>query len=213
MTIQRRRLQQAALAGLIVPAAPRALAQGTAFRERTSPAPVEAPAPRIEVVDFFWYGCPHCNAFAPMLEPWVERLPADVTVRRAPVGFQPSFAPHQRLYFTLEAMGQVPAFHRRVFHAIHAERQRLNSEASILDWARSQSGLDAGRFAQLYASFGVANKVTRASQLQEAYGVTGVPALGVAGRYYTDGGLAGDMARALAEVDRLIDVVRRSRRG
>jgi len=129
-------------------------------------------------VDFFWYGCPHCNAFAPLLDPWIERLPADVAVRKVPVSFQPSFSVHQRLYFALEAMGQVKAMHRRVFRAIHNDRQRLNNDASILDWARSQPGLDGERFAQLYGSFGVANKAMRATRVQESYCVTGVPALG-----------------------------------
>jgi thiol:disulfide interchange protein DsbA len=99
-----------------------------------------------------------------------------------------------------------------VFHSIHAERQRLASESAILDWARAQAGLDAQRFAQLFSSFGVAAKAQRSTLLQDAYGVTGVPALGLAGRYYTDASLAGDMGRALAEMERLIDVVRRSRR-
>jgi thiol:disulfide interchange protein DsbA len=186
-------------------------AQDGGHRELARPAPVDAAPPRIEVVDFFWYGCPHCNAFAPLLDPWIDRLPADVAVRKVPVSFQPSFGVHQRLYFALEVMGQVKALHRRVFHAIHNDRQRLNSDASILDWARRQPGLDGERFAQMYSSFGVAGKAARATQLQQAYGVTGVPALGVAGRYYTDASLAGDMARALTVVERLIDGLRHAR--
>lgn len=211
--MKRRHFQHTAVASVLsLPAWP-ALAQGLAHRALAQPAPVEAAPPRIEVVDFFWYGCPHCNAFAPLLEAWVERLPADVSVRRAPVAFQPSFAAHQRLYFTLEAMGQVNALHRRVFASIHAGRQRLDTQASVFDWVRSQPELDAPRFEQLFGSFSIASKVQRATQLQDAYRVSGVPALGVAGRYYTDGGLAGDMRRALAEVDRLVDQLRRARRG
>ena len=102
--------------------------------------------------------------------------------------------------------------HRRVFRAIHNDRQRLNNDASILDWARSQPGLDGDRFAQLNGSFGVANNAMQASRVQEVYGVTGVPALGVAGRYYTDASLAGDMAGALSVVERLIDGARRAQR-
>ena len=208
--MKRRNFQQSALTAVLTLSGLPALAQGTAYRELARPVATEA-AQGIEVVDFFWYGCPHCNAFAPMLEAWVERLPADVSVRRAPVAFQPSFRAHQQLYFTLEAMGQVQALHRRVFASIHVSRQRLDTQASVFEWARSQKELDAVRFEQLYASFSVNTKSQRATQLQDAYGVSGVPALGVAGRYYTDGNLAGDMRRALAEVDRLIDQVRRAR--
>jgi protein dithiol oxidoreductase (disulfide-forming) len=129
-----------------------------------------------------------------------------------PVSFQPAFGVHQRLYFALEAIGQVKAFHRRVFRAIHLDRQRLNSDASILAWARDQTDLDSDRFARVYGSFVVATMATRATQVQEAYGVTGVPALGVAGRYYTDASLAGDMARALSVVERLVEGVRRTQR-
>jgi protein dithiol oxidoreductase (disulfide-forming) len=210
--IDRRQFHGLALAGFPGLLARDAIAQDAGHRELARPAPVETTAPRIEVVDFFWYGCPHCNAFAPLLDPWIERQPADVAVRKVPVSFQPAFGVHQRLYFALEAMGQVKAFHRRVFRAIHHDRVRLNSDASILDWVRGQSGVDGERFSRLYASFGVANKAKQATQLQEAYGVTGVPAMGVAGRFLTDATLAGDMMRALSVVERLVDGVRRTQR-
>jgi protein dithiol oxidoreductase (disulfide-forming) len=210
--MKRRQFQHLGLSFLAGLSTLGARAQESGHRELARPAPIDAAPPRIEVVDFFWYGCPHCNAFAPLLDPWIERLPADVAVRKVPVAFQPSFGVHQRLYFTLEAMGQVNAMHRRVFRAIHGERQRLNTDASILDWARRQPGLDGERFAQTYGSFSVAGKAARATQLQEAYGVNGVPALGVAGRYYTDASLAGDMARALQVVENLIGRERRAQR-
>jgi protein dithiol oxidoreductase (disulfide-forming) len=211
MMINRRDLQQLAL--LLAAAAARpSPAQAASHRELRQSAPVEAPPARIEVVDFFWYGCPHCNAFEPMLSAWVSRAPADVSVRHVPVSFQPAFGVHQRLYFTLEAMGLLGDLHRRVFHAIHTERRRLTSEAAIVEWARAQPRVDGDRFANLFGSFGIANKVSRATQLQDAYGVTGVPALGVAGRWLTDGAMAGDMSRALAEVDRLIEQARRTQR-
>jgi protein dithiol oxidoreductase (disulfide-forming) len=210
--IDRRKFQQLGLACASGMLAPKARAQDGGHRELARAAPVEAAPPRIEVVDFFWYGCPHCNAFAPLLDPWIERQPSDVAVRKVPVSFQPAFGVHQRLYFALEAIGQVKAFHRRVFRAIHLDRQRLNSDASILAWARDQTDLDSDRFARVYGSFVVATMATRATQVQEAYGVTGVPALGVAGRYYTDASLAGDMARALSVVERLVEGVRRTQR-
>src|SRR6478672_9877153 len=92
------------------------------------PVPVEAPAGRIEVVDFFWYNCPHCNAFAPQMSAWTKRMPPDVTVRHVPVAFRDDFAPQQRLFYTLEALGKIDELHLKVFEAIHKDRQDLSRE-------------------------------------------------------------------------------------
>ena len=172
---------------------------------------VDAPPGKVEVIEFFWYSCPHCNAFEPRLEAWIKKLPADVTIKRVPVAFREDFVPQQRLFYTLEAMGKLDQLHAKVFRAIHNEQQPLNKEGLILDWARKQ-GLDEAKFKELYSSFGVASKAKRAQQLQDAYKVQGVPALGIAGRYYTDGSLAGNMERALQVTDYLVAEVRKSPR-
>ena len=173
-------------------------------------APVEAPAGKVEVVDFFWYNCPHCNAFEPTLDAWVDRLPKDVVVRRVPVGFRDDFVPQQRLFYALEAMDLVGKLHAKVFTAIHAEQQQLTRGEGIADWVAKQ-GVDKARFMEQFNSFSIATKVTRATQLQNAYKVEGVPALGVAGRFYTDGTLAKSMPRALQIVDYLVAEVRAGR--
>lgn len=183
---------------------------GTDFLVVDPRAPVEAGAGKIEVVEFFWYSCPHCNAFEPTLQAWIPKLPKDVSLRRVPVAFQDSFAPQQRLYFTLEAMGLVEKLHSKVFAAIHQEKKNLSSGDAILEWI-GQQGVDKEKFVQQYNSFTVVTKVTRATQLQDAYKVEGVPALGVAGRYYTDGSLAGNMPRALQVVESLVADVRAGR--
>ena len=172
--------------------------------------PVEAPAGKIEVVDFFWYNCPHCNAFEPSLDAWVGRLPKDVTVRRVPVGFRDDFVPQQRLFYTLEAMDLVDKLHARVFTAIHAEKQDLTRGEGIANWVAKQ-GVDKAKFMEQFNSFSIATKASRATQLQNAYKVEGVPALGVAGRFYTDGTLAKSMPRALQVVDYLIAEARAGR--
>jgi protein dithiol oxidoreductase (disulfide-forming) len=173
-------------------------------------APVDAPAGKIEVVEFFWYSCPHCNHFEPQLEAWIKKLPPDVFMRRVPVAFRDSFVPQQRLYYTLEAMGKVDEMQAKVFRAIHNERQGVDREESILAWAEKQ-GFDKDKFRDLYNSFSVAAKTRRASQLQDMYKVTGVPAIGVAGRYYTDGDLARSMERALQVTDYLIAEARKAK--
>jgi protein dithiol oxidoreductase (disulfide-forming) len=177
--------------------------EGSDFIALDKPAPVEAAAGKVEVVEFFWYSCPHCNAFEPKLEAWMKKIPPHVAMRRVPVAFQDSFVPQQRLFYVLEALGKLPELHAKVFYAIHVEKQPLNREDSIGAWLEKQ-GVDKAKFTELYNSFSISTKVRRASQLQEAYKVQGVPALGIAGRFYTDGGLAGTMDRAVAVADFLI---------
>jgi thiol:disulfide interchange protein DsbA len=170
-------------------------------------APVEAPAGKIEVVEFFWYSCPHCHVFEPELAAWIKKLPKDIAFRRAPVAFREDFVPQQRLYFALEAMGLLEKLHAKVFAAIHVERLDISKTPAILDWIAKQ-GVDKDKFNEQYSSFSVASKSSKATQLQNAYKVEGVPALGVAGRYYVDGSLAKGMDRALKVVDALLAGVR-----
>jgi len=174
------------------------------------PVAVEAPAGSIEVVEFFWYNCRFCNAFEPVLEAWSQRLPKDVVLRRVPVGFRDEFVPQQRLFYTLRAMGELDRLHAKVFAAIHAERVDLSRGPAILEWV-VQQGVDKARFSALYTSPEVQSAVSSATRLQDAYKVEGVPAMGVAGRFYTDGSIATSMQRALQVVDYLLVEVRSGR--
>lgn len=174
------------------------------------PVATEAGTGKIEVLEFFWYSCPHCNQFEPAFEQWAKNAPKDVMVRRVPVAFRDDFVPQQRLYYTLEAMNLVEKMHIRVFTAIHGEKLMLNSDAAVLAWAEKQ-GIDKTKFEQAYKSFGVATKAKRAVQLQNDFKIEGVPSLGVAGRFYIDGTLAGSMPRALQVADALIAQSRQNR--
>ncbi len=180
---------------------------GTDYLVVEKAAPVEAPAGKIEVVEFFWYSCPHCNAFEPTFEAWRKRAPKDLVVRRVPVAFQDSFVPQQRLYYALEAMGLLEKLHAKVFAAIHAEKQNLAKGEQIADWIAKQ-GVDKAKFLEQFNSFSVATKASKGTQLQNTYKVEGVPAMGVAGRFYTDGTLAKSMDRALMVVEFLAAQVR-----
>ena len=200
----------ASLGALSTPAraqapAPRA---GTDFLVLDKPAPVEAPAGKVEVVKFFWYSCPHCNSFEPALDEWIKKAPKDVAVRRVPIAFRADFEPQQRLYYVLEAMNKVDELHKKVFYAIHVEKQMLNTPDLIAAWAEKQ-GLNKAKFLETYNSFSVATKARKATQLQDAYKIDGVPALGIAGRYFTSGSMAQTMARALLVTDYLIAQVRK----
>lgn len=175
----------------------------TEFLTLDVPAPLVAPAGKIEVVEFFWYKCPHCNAFEPTFNAWAKKLPKDVFLRRVPVGFRADFEPQQRLFFVLEALNKLDELHAKVFHTIHVEKLPLNTFEELLAWAEKQ-GIAKDRFADLYKSFAITSKVRKATQLQEAYAVDGVPSLGIHGRYFTSATQAGNLQRALQVTDALI---------
>ena len=191
-------------------AAQRIPKEGTEYRSLGRRSVSEVPPGKIEVVEFFWYSCPHCNNFEPQLEAWSKTAPPDVVLRRIPVGFREDFVPQQRLFYALEGLGKVEALHAKVFQAIHAERQPVNREDGIVAWVQKQ-GIDKAKFLEVYNSEFVTTKVKQALVLQDAYAVEGVPALGIAGSYYTDGGMAGTMARALQVTDYLVAQVRAKR--
>lgn len=172
------------------------------YVELAQPAPIDAPAGQVEVIEFFSYGCVHCMNFEPIFEAWKKAAPKNVAVRREHVGFQSNFEPLQRIYYALEAVGEVDKVHHNVFSAFQKERKRLDKPEVLFPWVEDQ-GVDRAKFEQAYKSFGVASKVRRAVQLQEAYKVEGTPALGIAGRYYTDGSLAGGFERMLQIANQL----------
>lgn len=180
------------------------LREGSDYRRLGKPAPVDAPAGKVEVIEFFAYTCIHCYNFEPAFKDWMKTVPAHVVVKRSPVGFNASFEPLQKLYFALEALGQLDALHDKVFKAIHQDRVRLNNTDAIVAWAAAQ-GLDKAQFAQTLNSFGVAGKVKRANQLQDAYEVEATPSLGVAGRFY----VPGQAARTLTVANALIQEARK----
>jgi thiol:disulfide interchange protein DsbA len=158
--------------------------------------PTENAGGKVEVIEFFGYWCPHCNAFEPELEAWLKKLPANINFKRVPVAFQDAAIPLQKLYYTLEAMGKVSELQRKVFTAIHADKQNLNTQDGIVAWAVKQ-GIDQQKFVETFNSFAVNTKVSRAKQLINDFKIQGVPSLGIAGKFYTDSGLAKGMTRAL----------------
>jgi thiol:disulfide interchange protein DsbA len=155
------------------------------------------------VIEFFWYECPHCFAFEPALEAWAKKLAPDVYFHQVPVGFTARHQLTQKLYYTLEEMGQLEALNRKVFAAIHVQQRRFYKEA---DWQAFavENGLDGKRFREVFESFGIDTKANRARQLSDANKIDGVPSLGVNGRYFTSGSLAGTNEQALRVVDFLI---------
>ena len=203
-----------AASALTLPMASSALAQTSQFKEGKDykrlekPVAPDAPAGKVDVIEFFWYSCPHCNDFEPALDAWVKTASKDMAIRRVPVAFNASFIPQQKLYYALEGMGKLDDVHVKVFRAIHVEKQKLAKDDEIFAWIGKQ-GLDVAKFKEIYNSFSVSNQVRRASQLQDAYGVEGVPSMGVAGKYYTDGTMAGSMQTVLQVVESLTAMARK----
>lgn len=203
-----------AASALTLPLATPAMAQARQFKEGkdytklAKPLAPDAPAGKVDVIEFFWYSCPHCNSFEPTLDAWVKAAPKDLSIRRIPVAFNASFVPQQKLYFALEGMGKLDTLHAKVFRAIHVEKLKLARDEDIFAWV-AQQGVDAAKFKETYNSFTVSSLVRRASALQEGYGVEGVPSMGVAGRFYTDGTMAGSMQTVLQVVEYLADVARK----
>jgi len=192
------------------PAAAKKPVEGTDYLSLDKRVPTDVGAGKIEVIEFFWYSCPHCNAFEPQFAAWKKAAPKDVVVQRVPVRFRDDFEPQQRAYYVFESLNMVDAMHGKLFHAIHTERQQLNSAQALAAWA-DKNGLPEKKFVETFNSFGVASKARRATQLQEAFKVQGVPALGIAGRFYTDGSLTQTMDRSLQVAEYLIGEVRRGR--
>lgn len=182
--------------------------EGTEYLRLAQPQAPDAPAGKIEVIEFFWYSCPHCNALEPGFEAWVKKLPADVVVHRVPIRFNIGMEPQQRLYYTLEALGKLDALHTKVFNAIHDQHLPLTTADRITDWA-VQQGLDKAQFTAAYNSFGVQSKVQRATHLMEAYKIDGVPTIAVNGKYTTSPTNAGSSLGTLQVADFLIGLERK----
>jgi protein dithiol oxidoreductase (disulfide-forming) len=170
------------------------------------PQPV-AVADRIEVIDFFWYGCPHCNNLQPVLERWISRKPADVVVRRIPAILRDSWAPHARIFYTLEVLGEVERLHQRVYHGYHVEELHMSKPEVMSAWA-ARNGIDRERWEQAYNSPEVQRRVEEAAKLTRAYQITGTPSLVVNGRYLTSGNMAESLNSLVTITDGLVQKVR-----
>lgn len=171
---------------------------------RTQPVSVTS---GIEVIDFFWYGCPHCNNLQPTLEKWISRKPADVTIRRIPAVLRDSWAPHARIYYTLEALGEVDRLHQQVYRSYHVEELHMSKPEVMSEWA-VRHGIARDRWDAAYASAAVTSKVEQAAILTRMYGIDGTPSLVINGHYLTSGNMAGTIEQLVPLLDRLVRLAR-----
>ena len=174
----------------------------TPYVELTNPVPVAVPG-KIEVVELFWYGCPHCYAFEPTINPWVEKLPKDVNFKRIPAMFGGPWDAHGQLFLTLEAMGVEHKVHNAVFEAIQKQGKRLTKPEEMADFVATQ-GVDKDKFLATFNSFAIQGQIKQAKELAQKYGVQGVPTLIVNGKYRFDLGTTGGPEATLNVADQLI---------
>ncbi len=147
------------------------------------PQPTDA-AGKIEVTEFFFYSCPHCNVLDPLLTEWVKKQGNNIAFKRVHIDFGNGQQPLQRMYYTLEAMGKAEELHSKIFTAIHVERQFLRTDSDMLAFV-SKNGIDKMKYLEISKSFGIESKMRRAKALQAAYNIEFVPALFVDGHYMT----------------------------
>jgi thiol:disulfide interchange protein DsbA len=170
------------------------------------PQPVET-AGKIEVIDFFWYGCPYCNELQPALEAWIQHKPADVVLRRIPVILKDTWAPHARIYYTLEALGKVERLHQQVYHGYHVDKLYMSKPGVMADWA-VKNGIERRKWLDAYSSPEVDGKVLRAEELTRLYNVQGTPSLVVDGRYLTSSNMVETVPGVIPVVNDLIRLAR-----
>jgi len=188
-----------------------ALAQGKfAYTELKPTQPTESAAGKIEVLEFFWYGCPHCYTLEPSIEVWTKKLPADVQFRRVPAVFNERWGHDAAIFYTFEALGVLNKLHRPFFDAIHRDRLRSDNQQALSEWLQ-KNGVDSNRFFDTMKSFGVQTKLRRAAQLSVAYRIDGTPAMAVQGRYTVSAEQGRSHQGMLDTVDYLLDIARKQK--
>lgn len=167
--------------------------------------PVEQPG-KIEVIEFFWYGCPHCYNLEPGVQAWKKSLPADVVLRREHVMWdgRSDMAGHAKIFNALKASKQVETLTPQVFSAVQRERIELRDEKTLFDWVGKQAGANRAQFEAAYKGFGAQAQLTRAMQLTRDYGIDGVPTFIVNGKYKTSPSKVGDERRFFQVLNELI---------
>jgi thiol:disulfide interchange protein DsbA len=167
------------------------------------PADTSVPEGKVEVIEFFWYGCPHCYTIEPQLEAWLKKKPEHVVFKRVPSPLNPSWTVHAQFYYAAEVLGVHEQLHKTLFEAVQVKRRKLFDKQSLIDFAVEQ-GVDREKFTDAWDSFGVYIKVKQARKLGQSYGINGVPAIGIDGKYRTSGSLAGTYSKMFEIVDELV---------
>ncbi|MES9837353.1 MAG: thiol:disulfide interchange protein DsbA/DsbL [Candidatus Thiodiazotropha sp.] len=167
------------------------------------PVATTAPDGKVEVIEFFWYGCPHCYQMEPQLEAWLEKKPENVSFIRVPAPLNNKWTVHAQFYYAAEILGLTETLHNPLFEALHDKKRKLYDKDSLIEFAVEQ-GVDRQKFLDALNSFGVYVKVQNARKLGQRYQLDGVPAIGINGKYKTSGSLAGSYSRMFEIVSQLV---------
>jgi len=178
----------------------------------TPPQPTQSKG-KIEVLEIFWYGCPHCFHFEPVLEKWLKSKPDDVEFRRMPGIFRKNWMPHAKAFYAAEKLGILDKIHTPLFNAIHRDNKRLFTDDAILNFIDGLDDVDGKAFRKAYNSYSVESEVKQAMRLSRAYGIRGVPSMIINGKYWSSGSLAGSYPEMLKVVDALVDKERKKATG
>lgn len=185
------------------------IVEGKDYTILTNPQPTQD-ANKIEVLEFFWYGCPHCYSLHPHLKTWLQNIPGDVSFRYVPAILRANWVAAAKIYYAIEAMGIADVVHDKAYDAMHRDKIDLNNESVLFDWIEKQ-GVDRKKFETTYKSFGVQNQVARSTQMTRQYQLNGVPALVVNGKYLTSGRMGGTPQDTIKTLELLIEKARKER--
>ncbi len=180
---------------------------GRDYKTLENPQPTQN-SDLVEVIEFFWYGCPHCNNFNPHIKTWLKNKPGDVDFRYVPAIFRDNWIPGAKLFYSIESMGLMETMHDRIYDAIHRDKINLTNETVLFDWIEKQ-GVDKEKFVSIYNSFTTQNQVARSNQMMRQYQITGVPVFIVEGKYMTVNKKDGAPQNTIQTLDKIIDMARK----
>ncbi|BBE10370.1 Thiol:disulfide interchange protein [Mycoavidus cysteinexigens] len=180
---------------------------GKHYKVLKTPQAVSVPAGKIEVIEFFWYGCPHCKDFDPLIEAWASKQGPDVVFKRVPIAFDASLEVYQKLYHALDKLGVATQMAPKIFKAIHVDRNYLKTTEAQAEFV-AQHGVDKKKFLEIYHSFSTAAEVQRDNKLMVDYNLTGVPALAVQGKYEVSPALTNSLEGVMPVLDFVIAQIR-----
>lgn len=175
---------------------------GVDYKVLEQPGVTDDPA-KVEVREFFWFGCGHCFALEATLDTWRKSMPEGVTFIRTPPALNDSWAPHAHAYYVAELMGKADEVSLALFDAIHVKKQAIRSEDDLAQFF-TRFGMTEDEFREKYNSFAVRTKVRAAKNLAAGYRLTGVPGLVVNGKYFVDMALAKSTPRLMEIINFLI---------
>ncbi|MFX1763246.1 thiol:disulfide interchange protein DsbA/DsbL [Paraburkholderia sp. A1RI-2L] len=188
-------------------ASPEAPVAGKDYTVLKAVQPLDVPAGKIQVIEFMWYGCPHCNEFDPLLEDWIKKQGPDVVFKRVPVAFRDDFIPHSKMLYALDALGLTQKLTPVIFHEIHVNKNYLLTPEDQAKFLATQ-GVDPKKYMEAYNSFSTQSDLQRGKAMETAYKIDGVPTIAIQGKYETGPAATNSLPGTLQVMDFIISQIR-----